>query len=332
MITRAKGRRASQSERTEQKTNTVCSSPCNNSTFHITPSRHQSAAARSYRRYCDLQDVFRIVRHRRTLPDKSRDQLAWYPARPLIVSLLLLHTQRQTDTDRLPISLSDCFHAQSNVQEYLGGPDEEVEPTLKKFQETMSKYKFMELNTAQRRRGLEDKIPDIRKTLQMVTFLKDKKDDPESIETTFELNDTLYAKAKLDPIDTVHLWLGVSAEPSLVPLHHSVLADTESVKPLFPRPTGQRDARIPARRSHLVAHRQAIRRRKVTRDLEGRSRLSPRADHRNGSQHGARTQLGCQAPSRTQRTARTRRSHRGCLESVTGVVSFIQSPCTTISI
>ncbi|CBQ74012.1 related to prefoldin subunit 3 [Sporisorium reilianum SRZ2] len=98
----------------------------------------------------------------------------------------------------------------SNVQEYLGGPDEEVEPTLKKFQETMSKYKFMELNTAQRRRGLEEKIPDIRKTLQMVTFLKAKKDDPESIETTFELNDTLYAKAKLDPVDTVHLWLGAN--------------------------------------------------------------------------------------------------------------------------
>lgn len=96
------------------------------------------------------------------------------------------------------------------MQEYLGGPDEEVEPTLKKFQETMSKYKFMELNTAQRRRGLEEKIPDIRKTLQMVNFLKDKKDDPEPIETTFELNDTLYAKATLDPTDTVHLWLGVS--------------------------------------------------------------------------------------------------------------------------
>ena len=96
------------------------------------------------------------------------------------------------------------------MQEYLGGPDEEVEPTLKKFQETMSKYKFMELNTAQRRRGLEEKIPDIRKTLQMVNFLQQKKDDPESMQTTFELNDTLYAKAQLDPVDTVHLWLGVS--------------------------------------------------------------------------------------------------------------------------
>lgn len=40
---------------------------------------------------------------------------------------------------------------------------------------TRSKYKFMELNTAQRRRGLEEKIPDIRKTLQMVEFLKERK-------------------------------------------------------------------------------------------------------------------------------------------------------------
>ena len=44
----------------------------------------------------------------------------------------------------------------------------------------------------------------------MVNFLKEKKDDSESIETTFELNDTLYAKAKLDQVDSVHLWLGVS--------------------------------------------------------------------------------------------------------------------------
>lgn len=36
-------------------------------------------------------------------------------------------------------------------------------------------------------------------------------DDPEPVETTFELNDTLYARAKLDPIDRVHLWLGVRA-------------------------------------------------------------------------------------------------------------------------
>ena len=37
------------------------------------------------------------------------------------------------------------------------------------------KYKFMESNLGQRRKGLEEKIPDIRKTLEMVTFLKERK-------------------------------------------------------------------------------------------------------------------------------------------------------------
>lgn len=31
------------------------------------------------------------------------------------------------------------------------------------------------------------------------------------IETTFELNDTLYAKAQIPPTDEVYLWLGVRA-------------------------------------------------------------------------------------------------------------------------
>jgi len=33
---------------------------------------------------------------------------------------------------------------------------------------------MMELNTSARRRGLEDKIPDIKKTLEMVKILKEK--------------------------------------------------------------------------------------------------------------------------------------------------------------
>ena len=34
-------------------------------------------------------------------------------------------------------------------------------------------------------------------------------DEAEPIETTFELNDTLYAEAELEDTDTVYLWLGV---------------------------------------------------------------------------------------------------------------------------
>ncbi|KAL9932868.1 hypothetical protein V8E36_008123 [Tilletia maclaganii] len=97
-----------------------------------------------------------------------------------------------------------------DVEKHIGGPDKPVEPALRKFQEAAAKYKFMEANTAQRRKALEDKIPDIRKTLQMVEHLKSLKEAEEEMETMFELNDTLFAKAKIPPVDTVNLWLGAN--------------------------------------------------------------------------------------------------------------------------
>lgn len=82
----------------------------------------------------------------------------------------------------------------------------------------------MEMNTQRRSVGLREKIPDIKKTLDMVKFLKlrrdnntneDDDDDEEGtnvMETHFELNDTLYARAKVSPKDAeeVYLWLGAN--------------------------------------------------------------------------------------------------------------------------
>ncbi|KIK13720.1 hypothetical protein PISMIDRAFT_118373 [Pisolithus microcarpus 441] len=119
----------------------------------------------------------------------------------------------------------------ANVEEYIGGPDGDVEGPLKEFQDAIAKYRYMDGSLTQRRKSLEDKIPDIRKTLQMVEFLKqrrdgkqkagdeedDSEDDDEDSEgtkkpltTTFELNDTLFAEAQLDDTDTVYLWLGAN--------------------------------------------------------------------------------------------------------------------------
>jgi prefoldin subunit 5 len=68
----------------------------------------------------------------------------------------------------------------------------------------------MQQNTQRRAAGLQDKIPDIQKTLETVRFLKTRKDDAEALETTFELNDTLFAKAEVPPTDEVYLWLGAN--------------------------------------------------------------------------------------------------------------------------
>ncbi|KAL5525253.1 MFS1_2 [Sanghuangporus sanghuang] len=119
----------------------------------------------------------------------------------------------------------------ADVEAHIGGPDAEVEPVLARFEEALAKYRYMEANLAQRKAAVEAKIPDIRKTLTMVEFLKEQRegkktrpdDDDDDLEldeddsssssrkpirTTFELNDTLYAEAELEDSDTVYLWLG----------------------------------------------------------------------------------------------------------------------------
>ncbi|CAI7624989.1 Prefoldin subunit 3 [Penicillium manginii] len=100
-----------------------------------------------------------------------------------------------------------------NVSDYVSSRDE-VEPTLRSFQEMISKYQFMEVNTQRRGTGLREKIPDIKKTLEMVRFLKLRKEsNPNAdLETNFELNDTLYSRASISPTDMeeVYLWLGAN--------------------------------------------------------------------------------------------------------------------------
>lgn len=107
----------------------------------------------------------------------------------------------------------------------------DVESTLRSFQEMVAKYNFMEENLRRRVAGLKDKMPDIGKTLETVRFLKlqmkkgeDELEDEDDegkkgggeLETLFELNDTLYAKAKIERdegsgrVEEVYLWLGVS--------------------------------------------------------------------------------------------------------------------------
>ncbi|KAL4872369.1 hypothetical protein BDV12DRAFT_193466 [Aspergillus spectabilis] len=99
-----------------------------------------------------------------------------------------------------------------NVADYVSSRAE-VEQTLRSFQEMISKYQFMEVNTSRRATGLREKIPDIKKTLEMVRFLNSRRENNAApLETNFELNDTLYARAVVDPGDTeeVYLWLGAN--------------------------------------------------------------------------------------------------------------------------
>jgi len=68
----------------------------------------------------------------------------------------------------------------------------------------------MEVNTSRRASGLREKIPDIQKTLETVRFLKSRDEGAEELESYFELNDTLFAKAKVPRTEEVYLWLGAN--------------------------------------------------------------------------------------------------------------------------
>ncbi|KAF8549406.1 Prefoldin subunit 3 [Imleria badia] len=140
----------------------------------------------------------------------------------------------------------------ANVEEYIGSPDGDVEGPLKAFQDAIAKYRYMDANLTQRRKSLEDKIPDIKKTLHMVEFLQerreskqkadedteelddeDEEDAKKPLTTTFELNDTLYAEAQLEDTDTVYLWLGANVMlsyklPSAISLLRSKLGAAEA--------------------------------------------------------------------------------------------------------
>ena len=126
------------------------------------------------------------------------------------------------------------FPFMENVNDYVKSI-EDVESTLQRFQEMTSKYTFMQQNVERRATGLREKLPEMKNTYDTVKFLKvkrkialEKKDaadgddlddepdettyNPQELETTFSLQDTLYAKAVIKPaeLDDVYLWLGAN--------------------------------------------------------------------------------------------------------------------------
>lgn len=136
------------------------------------------------------------------------------------------------------------FPFMTSVSDYVKTLSE-VEPTLTRFQEMVSKYTFMQQNVERRQAGLREKLPEMKGTLMVVRFLRrkrkaaledkkaltsngsadgvedleledeedgSKKLNAQEIETTFSLQDTLYAKAKVRPaeVDEVYLWLGAN--------------------------------------------------------------------------------------------------------------------------
>jgi prefoldin subunit 5 len=91
-----------------------------------------------------------------------------------------------------------------DVSSFLKGSNHEQ--TLLKFQEMIQKYRFMETHLLTRQQGLVSKIPDIKKTLDVVRFMVQDKEFVSDV----EINDTLWIKTRIPPQKTVNLWLGAN--------------------------------------------------------------------------------------------------------------------------
>ncbi|XP_046670526.1 prefoldin subunit 3 [Homalodisca vitripennis] len=85
-----------------------------------------------------------------------------------------------------------------------------VDTVLKKLDEQHSKYKFMELNLASKRKRLRLQIPDLEHSLKMIKMLQKQQNSPEDFEAQFLLSDQVYMKAVVPPTDKVCLWLGAN--------------------------------------------------------------------------------------------------------------------------
>lgn len=85
-----------------------------------------------------------------------------------------------------------------------------AEVVLKKMEEQHQKYKFLEVNIQTKKRKLILQMPDIEKTLKVVSYMKCKRESTENFTTNFLLSDNVYATAKIPSTDKVYLWLGAN--------------------------------------------------------------------------------------------------------------------------
>ena len=88
--------------------------------------------------------------------------------------------------------------------------DKEPEPALADLQTLFNQYKQIEASLQQNRIRLGNKLPDIKRALDTVQMLCDKRGTGEELNMNFELVDSVYAKAVVKDAESVYLWLGAN--------------------------------------------------------------------------------------------------------------------------
>ncbi|XP_035620584.1 prefoldin subunit 3-like [Oncorhynchus keta] len=98
-----------------------------------------------------------------------------------------------------------------DVESFMKQPgNDTADAVLRKLDEHYQKYKYMELNLAQKKQRLKSQIPQIKQTLEILRHMQKKKETTDPMETHFLLADNVYCKASVPPTDKVCLWLGAN--------------------------------------------------------------------------------------------------------------------------
>lgn len=85
-----------------------------------------------------------------------------------------------------------------------------AEDVVKELDALHTSYTTVSKALNAKKRRLLNQVPELKSTLAILGHVMEQKDADESISTDFLLADSLYAKATIQPTDTVCLWLGAN--------------------------------------------------------------------------------------------------------------------------
>ena len=96
----------------------------------------------------------------------------------------------------------------SDVDQYMQG--QVFEDKILELQEALRLYKQREQQLLVRKARLRSRLPEIKMALESVLALLEQKDSDDVVYADFELAEHIYAKAALQHVETVNIWLGAN--------------------------------------------------------------------------------------------------------------------------
>ncbi|KAM3721521.1 putative prefoldin subunit [Dirofilaria immitis] len=83
-----------------------------------------------------------------------------------------------------------------------------IEEGIRRLEAIYRKYKQVEQQLIEQKLRLVSKLPDLKKSVEVVNHLEEKSKKNEVVEVTHLLSDHVYQRVKTDSLDKVLLWLG----------------------------------------------------------------------------------------------------------------------------